>query len=583
MSADAVFAGTRAALWLGLLWFSAPLLSRSPSVPSRLRDGIILGVAIPGVLAFAHVLNGTTCFGAALLVAAARAVQLRRGLEAPAAPAPGLAVALPALATLAVAWPALVRPLLQGDSLFYHLPNAAAWAQSGSLWTATTFWWWYPGGSELFAAGLLAAAGPLTLGFAGTAAALLLAERLSLWGVDGGLPGWVAGALAAATVSSFAFALQAANLANDLWLAAFVLEILWAARKEQSALVRSAALCALLKPYGFVYALLALGATRTRLRVCLAAFVPLALWIVRDLILWRGAAVPAGLQQEGNFPYGFATSLASHGVAGAIALVTALWDDGVWALVLFLSALASLAYGTERSLRIVALGALAFGIFQPQGFTHVYDSTGTDNTTRYFLTFLTLGACALVPLARRASSLAGIAGLAFTLYGIACVAAIFWNDATTHGLWLVLVCAGAVAFLPRLPGRGRAAVVLAMALVAYAATLAGSHPLDYYDDWLGAGKPTRFFEWLAQRKPPALVAWRLHAGAIAAVSPATRTLDAIEAAPCAEAQREHALLALANQDPSGDAAWSERRRQALACGPAIYQDGVVLVVAPATQ
>ena len=336
----------------------------------------------------------------------------------------------------------------------------------------------------------------------------------------------------------------------------------------------------MIKPYGFVYAALVLLATRTPLRVCLAAFVPLALWLGRDLVLWNGAAVPAGLQQEGHPPYGFGSSLAIHGWDGVVALAVTLWDSGLWAIVLFASALLSIGRSKELPLRLVALGALLFAVLQPQGFTHAYDSPGTDNATRYFLTFLVLGACALGAFAQRAPRFFGVVGLAFAALGIARVAGIFWNDATTHGLWLVLACAAALAFWPRLPKRRLAAGALALGLVAYATTLAGSHPLDYYDDWLGNGTPTHFFEWLAQRKPAALVAWRLHAGAVAAVSPGTRTLDAIEAEPCAEARREHALLALANQDPSGDADWKTRRRRALACGPPLYDDGVALVVAP---
>ena len=80
-------------------------------------------------------------------------------------------------ALVVVAWPQLVRPLLDGDSLSYHLPNAASWVQAHSLWTTATRYWWYPPASELFASGLYAVASPFALPWCGFGALALLGFR----------------------------------------------------------------------------------------------------------------------------------------------------------------------------------------------------------------------------------------------------------------------------------------------------------------------------------------------------------------------------------------------------------------------
>ncbi len=492
-----------------------------------------------------------------------------------------MAAALPALVALAVAWPALVRPLLQGDSLGYHLPNAAAWTHDGTLWLTTTRYWWYPGGSELFAAGLLATAGPLAAGLAGTVASLLIGQRLVAWLRAEGVRDWVAGALAAAAVAIPAAALQAGNLENDLWLAAFVLEILWAARYEPGATARSAALCVLLKPYGALDAAVALVASRAPLRAWLGPALAWGVWFGRDALLWGGALIPPASTAVGGV---FGTTIAAHGAGGALTLSAALLGDGAWTLLLFAAGIAGLVFSRDTALRLAAAATLLIFLFEPFGYDNPLPQLASGASLRYALPFLMLGALALAPLARRFPLACGAAALLASVAGCLHVGAIFANDATTHGTWIVLLVACAV-FAAVALARGRfaqpGAALLAMGLAAYAVTLAGSHPIDYYEDMLGApGEPSRFFSWLDEHEPSAVVGWHVRLGAIEVVSPGTRGLDGLEADPCGEAARAHALLVAGDDPPSTPPERARNRDRALDCGPALYRDPAVVVVAP---
>ena len=97
---------------------------------------------------------------------------------------------------------------LEGDTLAYHLPNAAAWVRAGSIWTTTTRYWWYPGGSELFAAGLLAVAGPFSVLVAGAGPVALLGMRLATWCRALGTGPWTAAAIGAASIAAPVIALS---------------------------------------------------------------------------------------------------------------------------------------------------------------------------------------------------------------------------------------------------------------------------------------------------------------------------------------------------------------------------------------
>ncbi len=569
-------------MWLGSLWFVAPLFGRATGGAGRLRDALILGVAIPFGFGFVGLLWPVAVWLCIALLAAVRL--LGRGSAEPPEVTASLegriGAALPILAAIAAGWPAVVRPLLQGDSLGYHLPNAAAWTQAHSLWTTTTNYWFYPGGSELFAAGLLNAAGTLAAGFAGLGALLFLGMRLYEWGVELGVRRWVAGAVAAFVVSSFTLAEQAGSLENDVWLAAFFVEALWLGRaKAPATFGRAAALTALLKPLGWLYAGLGLGIARPSWRIAAIALAPLALWALRDAVLWREAIIAPA---SSYYPNLFGTTILAHGWTGLVTLARALRESGLATTLLFAAALCSIAFARDPRLRLAAAASLAIFLLDPFGYINPQPQLATGNSLRYATAFLALGGVFLFELGRRMPIAGGMAALAIAVLNSSHTLGIFWNDATTHGTPLVTATVAAVLVLPWQRVKLWALPATACALTAYAVVLAGSHPLDYYEDWLGRGtSPSRFFHWVAATKPPALVGYGLRIGAISAVSPATRAIDADVHNPCREARTLGALLAVAGDIPvGGRTSYAPRRAFAERCGEIVFDDGNTIVVSP---
>ena len=250
-----MLSGTLAALWLLGLLAAAPALRTGSryAFADRLRDALILGAAIPFALGLIGLLYPAACWIVlAICVAIAyRRAPPRAAIETPRGRPPYVLIA----ALAVVAWPALMRPPLDGDTLSYHLPNAAAWVHAHGLWTTDPRYWWYPPGSEIFAAGLFAVSGPFAVGWSGFGALALLGFRVAHWAnAEFGAPEWLADALAAATVTMTPLALQAGSLQNDVWLAAFFLESFWVLGRETAAAARTVAIVALLKPYGWIFA-----------------------------------------------------------------------------------------------------------------------------------------------------------------------------------------------------------------------------------------------------------------------------------------------------------------------------------------
>jgi hypothetical protein len=547
-----------------------------------LRDALILGVAVAFVLAFVGLLWPVAAWIVVTLLVIARLVW--RGKPEPPRPRETfeqrVGLALPILVATAVAWPALVRPLLQGDSLGYHLPNAASWVQAHSLWTTTTNYWFFPGGSELFAAGLLAAAGPLAVGFAGLGALLLLGLRLYEWGVELGARHWVAGAISAFALSSFTFAEQAGSLENDVWLAAFVLETLWLMRANVAgAFARAAAITSLIKPDGWLYAGLGIAFASPPWRIVLLALVPLALWAVRDAILWQQAIIPRASDYFVNW---FGTTILAQGWQGLVALWSALLGDGIATTALFAAALCSIAFARDVRLRIAAAVSLAIFLLHPFGFVNPQPQLATGSSLRYAAPLLALGGLFLFELGRRIPTPTGIAALAMAALGVSRILGVFSSDATTHGTPFIVLGLAIVLLLPWDHIRSWTLPATGCALAAYAVVLAGSHPLDYYEDWLarGSGHST-FFHWLAVTKPPAIVGYGLRIGSISAVSPTTRAIDAVVRNPCREAYNLGALLVVAGDIPvTVPTSYAPRRALAERCGSIVFDDGNTIVVRP---
>src|SRR4051794_29717034 len=102
-----------------------------------MRDGLAIGTAVPFALGLVHALYAPMCVGTLLALCAFRRARMTRVTSRTNGKNSSLRMLwfLPLIATLASALPPLVRPLLDGDSLAYHLPNAASWVHAGSVWT----------------------------------------------------------------------------------------------------------------------------------------------------------------------------------------------------------------------------------------------------------------------------------------------------------------------------------------------------------------------------------------------------------------------------------------------------------------
>ncbi len=553
-----------AAAWLLGLLIAAPALRLHAryGFVDRLRDALVLGCAIPLLLATLHLLAPWACWGT---LAIALGIAARRGYrpESDDAPIPYATAAVVAIA----AWPNLIRPLLDGDSLAYHLPLAASWVQHGSLWTTATRYWWYPAGSESFAAGLYAIAGPFALGWSGVGALALLGWRLAATArARFALPAYLADALAAATIAALPLALQAATLQNDVWLAAFFLEALVADRASG---IATGALCALIKPYGWIFALLA-AFVRRSWRYAAVALAVLALWVLRDGLLFGTALVAPRSTGFGDGSLG--TSILAHAPAALVLLAQTFARYAPFAALAWLAALGGPLLVRDRRLGLAAMLAALFFLAMPFG----YDSVGapqlaTGASLRFAAPAIALGALVLAPLLLRYPRWSAALLWLFALQGASGVLAVFWNDAPTRSALLVAALALAIAVTARRIRAWLAPLAFALA-IAVAVRLAGAHPLDYYRDAARArGESTGIDTWLAHAPIAALDGWGLRIGVVNVLAPQIRTYDTNGRAPCAFARRTHAVL-VALAQPGPPARNRARLARARRCGRVLYDD-----------
>ena len=566
--------GAIAALLLFALWYSAALIGTGrDTVTDRLRNTAIVGVGLGFILGFVGLLTPAAYAASLCAFCAARFIFRRHAPLSDRVPAQTYVV--PAIAVIAIAWPQLVRPLTDGDSLAYHLPNAAAWVHNASLWTTTTRYWWFPPASELFAAGFYLLSGPFSVGLAGAIALLLLGFRLAEWcGKYCGA--WEAGAVSAATITLPALALQGGNLLNDVWLGAFFVESLWASRFAQENACRSLAMTAMIKPIGIAYALIAqLDSTRRFAPVRLLCFVPFAVWIVHDIVLWPHAVAANTVASLTTSQYGhvstWQTTVLAHGVHGVITLAAALRDEGFWAIVLTIAALTSPLLIKDRAFQLTAYAAFALFFVLPFAYENDSLQLANGHALRLFVRFWFWArsrrprACAVIP--RHWPQPQSLQPR--TTYR---VDAIFWNDATTHRV--LFVCAAAALLLLALRWRYRAPALAAFTavLIVLSNGLAQSHPLSYYDDWISTPAiRSHFFEWLSAVRPPRIVVRNLSAGAINVVAPSSLTFDQ-NPDVCMQARDLQALV-VSLADSTGT----------LRCGRLIRDDGLIAVSSPYPQ
>ncbi len=576
--------GLLAALWLLGLFAAAPALRTNAryDTPDRLRDALILGLAIPFALGLVHALYPTACWAALLLCIAIGYARERAAGRPPARDAMrGMPYVLIA-ALAAVTWPQLVRPLLDGDSLSYHLPNAAAWAQAHSLWTTTTRYWWYPPASELFASAIYVTSGPFALPWSGFGALTLLGFRVYAWARDASAPRLLADALAAATVTAYPLAIQGGTLQNDVWLAAFFLESLWHMRAAAAngAAMRTLAVTALLKPQGWALAVIALVAGNARWRLWLAAALPLGVWFAHDAILWNRAIVnPASTTYASNF----GSTILGHGFPAIALLLRVAVATSPFALVAILAALAGPAIARrDRRLGWAACGAALLFLVIPFGYATAVAQLATGASLRIAAPAIAAGAVILARPAVRVAPVATALLLASTLFGISMVVATFWNDAPTRTVLAVALVAVAVVWWAR-PRRARWAVAFGFAAAAIAADLlATRHTVDFVSDAFRVeNRTTGLYGWVAANRPAALGGWGLAIGTVNLLAPQTRTLELPERDPCAAARAAHVLLAaVAENDRSADFN-AARLQAARRCGAVQYDDGIAVVAAPA--
>jgi hypothetical protein len=569
-----------APLWLLGLYFGSPAIARNgdDAFVDRLRNALILGVAIPVLLGCLNLLYPATCW---LALAVCVAVAYRRQRNLPAAvrgPVPYVLIAALAL----VAWPQLMRPLLDGDSLSYHLPNAASWVQSHGIWTTATRYWWYPPASELFASALYATGGPFALGWAGFGALSLVGFRIAAWAREEfDAPAWLADALSAAIVTAMPLALQAGSLQNDVWLAAFWLETLWLLRRDAASAWAAIALCALTKPDGWIFAIVAAIAMRARPLVWAAAGVAFGAWAIRDAILWAHAIVPpSSTAFNGDI---LRTTIAAHGLPALADLVRVALLTSPFSLIALICAVAApiALRGNARMLGWCAFASVILFITLPFGYDNGDAQLATGASIRFGAPAIALGGLLLAVPAVRAPRVATALLLLSTLAGAALIVAIFYNDLPTLTALAVAAIALAIATIPQLRmQQWLITTTIAIAIFA-SAILAQRNVLDYYTDALQVnGKSPNIYAWIARTTPPSITAWGVPLGIINVISPATQTIDAPDATPCDTARTEHTLLVTVAENKHSDEENARRLSVTRACGTLLYDDGIAVVARP---
>jgi hypothetical protein len=573
--------------WFALLWYGAPIFQshRKPAndFASRLRDTLVLGVAIPGILGCVNVLFGWSCVIVAIGIVVARIVRnpafaRRSRLHAPLAQRPSnLWNALVLMPVLACAWPLAVRPLLDGDSLSYHFPNAAAWADAHGIWITTTRYWWYPGGSELFAAGTFAVAGPFGLPLCGTLALALLGLRAYALALRASLAPIAAASLAMLVVTALPFVLQVGNLENDVWLSAFLLEMLWCARYEPDAFVRTATVTSLLKPIGWLFAISLAIVERARRKSIALSSLGFMAWLARDTMLWRTAVVPASAS---SYPHVESTTIAAHGWLGMTTLVAALARDPAFAM-LAVGLVVTLACGRDRGIRMIAATLGIIFVLEPFGFDNGHAQLADGQSLRFFIPAVAFGAIGVAPYLRNVAIPFAVMAFALTIFDVFRFIGIFAADANTHGWFLVVIAAALGTLIPYRAWRRTTVTLLLLGFTAYAGRLAGSHAAGYYDDELTrGGRSSPVFSWLARERPAAVVGRTAPVGPIGIVSPTTTMIDGVDEGACVLAKRTGALLMVANTVDTGDAAFARERADARACGIALFDEPNAIVVRP---
>ncbi len=479
------------------------------------------------------------------------------------------------VAAAATAAPNIGRPPLDGDSLAYHLPNAIAWVQAGSLDPTWMRYWSYPGGSELVVAGLISAGGLWIAGVPSLLAATMLVLRLYAWLRERSVAPAAAMSLAAAFVTIPVAAFQTYDARNDLISAAWFIESLWMLRKEPERAFLAVAMLALVKPNGWVLALVAILCTgRWR---ALVGLVPVGLWAAHDVLLNGHAVVSIA---SGLLFDPWPTTIAANAPQSLLVLARALVDQGPATTIFFAAALVGFVGKDDRRISLSGLLWLVAFAFTPLSYRSYLPTLADGASLRYALPSFAIGALALAPLACRFPRVFVIAGILSAAFGIVHVFLTFVNDSFTIISWAGVVAIGALALIRNARTRAVAMTLATLALFLGGAFQARLRAASFYADEMPSvnGHATTFYDWFAAN-PHAAHVVDLRAGMLLVFAPATHIVDAAQV-DCAEASRDGSWT-IVGIDRDATAARKEATfTSAQRCGPTLFRDAAAIVSQP---
>ena len=562
LSPDAIAFGALGVLWLLGLWLAAPVLGSARNATQQLALAIALGCLIPLCLGLLNLLYWWSLWVALLALLAVRLSRRTRRVDRDEDQTWPWDAVIGFAALLALAWPTAVRPVMDGDTLIYHLPNAASWVAQHGVWATGTRYWWYPPASELFASGLFATGGIGVVGWAGLmppVLLLLIARRVAR---RAGVAPFAGTLLACALLATPVAAVQIVSLQNDVWLTALFLFAL------TEYLPPIFGVLALTKPYGWLLSATASSVWASDRKQLIKALAfsggALALWIVRDLILMPHAAVPIATTRILDV---VDTTLASHLPGSLATLAKASWNAGiVWCLFLACG-IASAFLSPNRQLRWAAVISICLFAIIPTGYGIASaEQLATGESLRFALPIAGLGLTWMVSSLQRATPLVAVVAGIGTIAGVATQWQISYNDATTRDAPIVVIVATLVAVGSLLlrDGRGRTVVLscLCLLLGALAAGLADSHPADYVADVYGGA-----FAFAASQHFERIITLGLPAGAAITVDPKVNAFDGMDWGTCVEAQALGAIVITKIVNlPRAD------------CGRIVYRDGTTVVL-----
>src|SRR6202023_3746647 len=106
----------------------------------------------------------------------------------------------------------------------------------------------------------------------------------------------------------------------------------WALRYVKSVTILTQAALTIVKPTGFIYGAVVSLLNRRLGLAAAVAWIPFAIWLLRDVLLWRNATISPSSTSVTDI---VSTTIAGHGMQGLQLMATALWRQGVPTICLF--------------------------------------------------------------------------------------------------------------------------------------------------------------------------------------------------------------------------------------------------------